>query len=436
MGWGIAAVGAAAFLTCAFASTGHAAVSEWIDVTAVEERLLGDADEAAHDKALLAFTRQVSTHGTVTGTLADSLDVAGVPGSTTLEALRALGSALDLDRDIHTGDRFHLRHEQAFTLAGHRIGVGRVLWLEVVTTAKGTVAIHRFQPKGGIEQFWLANGQAAAPPAFRQPLDTMTLTSGFGLRPDPLDHPSSNVTPPVVEVVVAPPPSPPAPPEEIEASLQKLRAASRAYAGFDTASVASARDGGGLNAIDLDRVMATARRMRALEAEKHRREEAVAAAKAAAVAPPKVEAPAPAEPVKRRLFMHEGLDLLANTGTPIHAAADGVVLAAGPNGGYGNFIRLGHAEKLTTIYGHLSRLAPDLQVGQPVLRGEVIGFVGNTGRSTGAHLHYEIQSNGRPVDPASHPATRCAQLAGADLASFKKQVAASLREREREVATP
>jgi len=163
--------------------------------------------------------------------------------------------------------------------------------------------------------------------------------------------------------------------------LQKLRAVSRAYAGFDTASVASARDGGGMNAIELDRVMATARRMRALEAEKQRREEAVAAAKAVPVVPPKVEAPPP-EPVKRRLFMHEGLDLLANTGTPIHAAADGVVMNAGPNGGYGNFIRLGHAGKLTTIYGHLSRLAPDLQVGQPVLRGEVIGFVGNTGRST------------------------------------------------------
>jgi murein DD-endopeptidase MepM/ murein hydrolase activator NlpD len=430
MGRGIATVGAVAFLTCALASTGHAAVSDWIDVAAVEERLLGDVNQATHGKDLLAFTRRLGTGGIVTGTLADSLDAAGAPASTTLEALRALGTALDLDKDIHTGDRFYLRHEQTFTLAGNRIGVGRVLWLEVATRTKGTVAVHRFQPKDGVEQFWLANGQAAALPAFRQPLDIIKVTSGFGLRADPLDHPSSNVTPAVVEVVTPPPP-PPAPPQEIEASLEKLRAASRAYAGFDTASVASARDGGGMNAIELDRIMATARRMRALEAEKHRREEAVAAAQAAAVAPPKVEPP-PAEPVKRRLFMHEGVDLLANTGTPIHAAADGVVVNAGPNGGYGNFIRLSHAGKLTTIYGHLSRLAPDLQVGQPVLRGEVIGFVGSTGRSTGAHLHFEIQSNGRPVDPASHPAMRCAQLAGADLVAFKKQVAAALAERQRE----
>src|SRR3954470_13149204 len=231
MGRGIAAAGAAAFLTCAFAPTGHAAVSDWIDVAAAEERLLGDVDQATHDKALLAFTRQLGSGGIVTGTLTDSLDAAGVPSSTTLEALRALGTALDLDKDIQTGDRFHLRHEQSFTLAGNRIGVGRVLWLEVVTKAKGTVAVHRFQPKDGVEQFWLANGQAAAPPAFRQPLDTIKVTSGFGLRADPLDHPSSNVTPAVVEVVTPPPP-PPAAPQEIEASLQKLRAVNRAYAGF------------------------------------------------------------------------------------------------------------------------------------------------------------------------------------------------------------
>jgi murein DD-endopeptidase MepM/ murein hydrolase activator NlpD len=84
------------------------------------------------------------------------------------------------------------------------------------------------------------------------------------------------------------------------------------------------------------------------------------------------------------------------------------------------------------VYGHLSRFAPGLQVGAPVLRGELIGFVGNTGRSTGAHLHYEIQSGGRPVDPATFPAAGRAQLAGADLALFRKQTAASLAECELE----
>jgi murein DD-endopeptidase MepM/ murein hydrolase activator NlpD len=425
MGRGIAAAGVAAFITCVCASAGHAAVSEWADPVAAEERLLGSAEEAAQQKELLTFTRQIGDGGVVTGSLADSMVVAGVPASTSLGALKALENVIDLDRDIHTGDYFYVRHEETFTSAGDRIGVGRVLWLEVTTRAKGTVAIHRFQPKAGgtgeTGQFWLANGQAAAPAAFRAPLDVMTLTSGFGLRADPLDHPSSGTMPAVVEVPVAP--AVVAAPQEQTPSPQEVRAVNRAYAGFDMGSLGSARDvmGGGS---DVDRIMAR-RRVRAQEAKDREREEAEAAEKAKAA--PKVEAKA--EPPKmRKLFMHEGLDLLANVGTPIHAAADGVVLNYGPAGGYGNWVRLAHAGKVTTVYGHLSRFAPGLQVGAPVLRGELIGFVGNTGRSTGAHLHYEIQANGRPVDPATYPATRRAQLTGADLAMFRKQTAASLAE--------
>jgi murein DD-endopeptidase MepM/ murein hydrolase activator NlpD len=406
-------------------SAGHAAVSEWVDPVAAEERLLGSVDETAQQKALLPFTRQLGASGIVTGSLADSMTVAGVPASSQLEALRVLANVVDLERDIRNGDYFYVRHEETFTLAGDRIGVGRVLWLEVVTQAKGTVAIHRFQPKGGDDQFWLPTGQAAAPPVFRAPLDVMTLTSGFGLRADPLDHPSSGTMPSVVEVVT-PPPAPA--PQEIAPSPQETRAVNRAYAGFDMGSLGSARDALGHNS-DVDRIMAR-RRIRAAEAaERQRQEEEAAAAKPRAE--PKVEAP-PAAPAVKKLFMHEGLDLLAAVGTPIHAAADGVVLNFGPAGGYGNWVRLAHAGKLITVYGHLSRFAPDLQIGQPVLRGELIGFVGNTGRSTGAHLHFEIQTNGRPVDPANWPATRRAQLAGADLALFKKQIASSLAECERE----
>ena len=429
MGRGIAAAGAAALLTCLNVSAGHAAVSEWIDPVAAEERLLGSADEAAQQKELLTFTRQVGDGGIVTGSLADSMVVAGVPASTSLAALRALESVIDLEHDIHTGDYFYVRHEETFTSAGDRIGVGRVLWLELNTRAKGTIAIHRFQPKGGDKgatgQFWLSNGQAAAPPVFRAPLDVMKLTSGFGLRADPLDHPSSGTMPAVVEVPV--PQAAPAP-QEFTPSPREVRAVNRAYAGFDMGSLGSAaRDamGGGS---DVDRIMAR-RRIRAQEAKEREQQEAEAATAAAekAKAAPKVEAKV--EPPKvQKLFMHEGLDLLANIGTPIHATADGVVLNFGPAGGYGNWVRLGHAGKITTVYGHLSRFAPGLRVGEPVLRGELIGFVGNTGRSTGAHLHYEIQINGRPVDPATWPAARRAQLAGADLALFKKQINASLAE--------
>ncbi len=396
---------------------------------AAEERLLGSADEAAQQKALLAFTRQIGDSGIVTGSLADSMAVAGVPASTSLAALKALENVIDIDRDIHTGDYFYVRHEETFTAAGDRIGVGRVLWLEVTTKAKGTVAIHRFQPKGGgtgeTGQFWQANGQAAAPAAFRAPLDVMKLTSGFGLRTDPLDHPSSGSMPAVVEVPVAPAAA--AAPQEVAPTPQEVRAVNRAYAGFDMGSLGRASDvmGGGS---DVDRIMAR-RRVRAQEAKDREREEAEAAAAAAekAKTAPKVEARAE-PPRTQKLFMHEGLDLLATIGTPIYAAADGVVLNYGPAGGYGNWVRLAHVGKVTTVYGHLSRFAPGLQVGAPVLRGELIGFVGNTGRSTGAHLHYEIQTSGRPVDPATYPATRRAQLAGAELTAFRKQTAAALAE--------
>lgn len=77
--------------------------------------------------------------------------------------------------------------------------------------------------------------------------------------------------------------------------------------------------------------------------------------------------------------MHAGVDLAAITGTPIHAPADGMVRAVGPNGGYGNYIRIEHDERLTTAYGHLSRFVPGLRPGKRVGRGELIGRVGKAG---------------------------------------------------------
>ena len=132
--------------------------------------------------------------------------------------------------------------------------------------------------------------------------------------------------------------------------------------------------------------------------------------------------------------MHDGADLVAPTGTPVYAASDGVVIGAAPNGGYGNWIRIDHPGKLSTVYGHLSSFAPGIQEGARVSQGELIGFVGNTGRSTGAHLHFEILSNGKAVDPLSYPELKRAQLRGADLERFRKQVKNALAERERERA--
>ena len=96
---------------------------------------------------------------------------------------------------------------------------------------------------------------------------------------------------------------------------------------------------------------------------------------------------------------HAGVDLAAPAGSPIRAASDGVVTSAGWNGGYGLLVSLGHARNRETRYGHLSRLA--VRAGQSVKRGEVIGYVGSTGRSTGPHLHYELRVNGIAVRPGA-----------------------------------
>jgi murein DD-endopeptidase MepM/ murein hydrolase activator NlpD len=132
--------------------------------------------------------------------------------------------------------------------------------------------------------------------------------------------------------------------------------------------------------------------------------------------------------------MHEGVDLAAPVGTPVYAASDGIVVGAAPNGGYGNWIRIDHPGKLATVYGHLSEFAPDIESGVQVSQGELIGFVGSTGRSTGAHLHFEILKNVEAVDPLTFPEARRAQLIGSDLERFRKQVTGALAERDRETA--
>ena len=97
---------------------------------------------------------------------------------------------------------------------------------------------------------------------------------------------------------------------------------------------------------------------------------------------------------------HQGIDIAAEMGTPIVATADGVVTAAGWNGGYGNMVDVDHGSGIVTRYGHASAVA--VSVGQQVRRGQVIAYVGSTGRSTGPHLHYEVRVGGQPVNPAAY----------------------------------
>src|SRR5438876_1706452 len=97
---------------------------------------------------------------------------------------------------------------------------------------------------------------------------------------------------------------------------------------------------------------------------------------------------------------HEGQDIDASYGTPVMVAAGGTITIAGRQRGYGNVIYVDHGAGLSTRYGHLSEI--DVKIGQTVTRGQTIGLVGSTGRSTGPHLHYEVRINNQPVDPRQY----------------------------------
>jgi murein DD-endopeptidase MepM/ murein hydrolase activator NlpD len=106
------------------------------------------------------------------------------------------------------------------------------------------------------------------------------------------------------------------------------------------------------------------------------------------------------DPIDGSREFHKGVDIVAPTGTPVRAAADGLVTAAGRMSGYGSMVHLAHGYGMGTRYGHLSRIV--VTPGQRVKRGDIVGYVGSTGRSTGPHLHYEVFRAGGQVDPRKY----------------------------------
>jgi murein DD-endopeptidase MepM/ murein hydrolase activator NlpD len=103
------------------------------------------------------------------------------------------------------------------------------------------------------------------------------------------------------------------------------------------------------------------------------------------------------DPINGRWAVHEGVDLAGPHGSPVHAPAPGTVVFVGPNGRYGRMVKLNHGLGITTVYAHLSQTL--VKVGQKVRYRQEIGRLGSTGRSTGTHVHYEIQMDGKPLDP-------------------------------------
>jgi murein DD-endopeptidase MepM/ murein hydrolase activator NlpD len=385
----------AASVIIASASAGRAADDKPLDEARwAEQRLLGSDDEDERLAEYQLFTRQIAAAGTIGASFDESLAGAGVAAATTLEARQALAAAIDLQRDLRPDDRFYVRYEQTFTAEGAPVGIGRVVWVELRTKAKGTIAIYRFHTRDNIERFWFANGQAATPLSMRLPLDVISVSSGFGLRADPFDQP-----PPLATVGKYAPMGGP------KSKLLPPGLPSGGTSGNGATINAATPLGASVGLAPYANWRTVLRSSNSSNNNSG---------------------------VGRALFMHEGVDLVAPLGTPIYAAADGIVVGAAPNGRYGNWLRIEHSGKLATVYGHLMAFAPGIEPGEAVVRGELIGFVGSTGRSTGAHLHFELQVDGKAVNPITHPELKAAQLRGPDLERFKKQVAAALAERERE----
>jgi len=126
-------------------------------------------------------------------------------------------------------------------------------------------------------------------------------------------------------------------------------------------------------------------------------------------------------PILRFARMHRGIDFGAGYGAPIVAAADGQVTLSGWSGGYGRQVRIAHGGGIVTTYSHMSRLVAE--PGSLVRRGQLIGYVGSSGLSTGPHLHYEVHRNGTAVNPLSVRLGSRALLEGPEMARFKAHLA-------------
>ncbi len=123
-------------------------------------------------------------------------------------------------------------------------------------------------------------------------------------------------------------------------------------------------------------------------------------------------------PISRVYRQHQGVDYGAPTGTPVSAIADGTVVMARRNGGYGNFVQIRHSGGLVSCYGHLSRYGAGAGVGRSVRQGQTVGYVGSTGFSTGPHLHFEVRQGGRPVNPLKVIPPRAEPVAKKNMPEF------------------
>lgn len=140
-------------------------------------------------------------------------------------------------------------------------------------------------------------------------------------------------------------------------------------------------------------------------------------------------------PILNKIRAHKGVDYAAPRGTPIKAAGDGKVLLAGRRGGYGNTVIIQHGNSYQTLYGHMQGFAKGVKTGGSVKQGQVIGYIGTTGLSTGPHLHYEFQVNGKHVDPLGQKLPMADPIAKNERQRFLQQSQPLMARMEQEKAT-
>ena len=128
-------------------------------------------------------------------------------------------------------------------------------------------------------------------------------------------------------------------------------------------------------------------------------------------------------PITKKRKPHLGVDFAAPFGTPVVAVADGEVVLAGSSGGFGRLIRITHGDGYASAYAHLQRYATGIKAGSHVTKGQLIGYVGNSGVATGPHLHFALLRNGEPIDPLGPGLPELPRLTGGSLASLRADAA-------------
>lgn len=263
---------------------------------------------ASIDKELVDANRRVA--GVIDSSLFGAAQEAGLPMPVTADLMKIFSFDVDFQRDIQDGDAFEVLYERKETAEGDFVKSGQILFAAMTLSGK-TIPVYYFERDGDGEYF-TPNGEAIRKSLLRTPVDSVRITSGFGMR---------------------------------------------------------------------------------------------------------------LHPVMGYSKMHKGIDFGAPTGTPIFAAGSGTVVEVGKKGAYGNYIRIRHNGQYQTAYAHMSKFAKGISKGDKVKQGDVIGYVGATGRVTGPHLHYEILVDGAQVNPAKVKMASGDKLTGKALKAFQAQVA-------------